>query len=65
MDPNATVQLINTAESFEIAIDHAQDLRDWLCSGGFQPDWNKMTTFAWKALMAVDYRYARRLHNNA
>jgi hypothetical protein len=49
MDPNTTLRRISellategllSDEGREVLANHAADLREWLCRGGFAPDWD-------------------------
>ena len=39
MDPNACLALIEEATEESEAMEHVANLRDWLASGGFEPNW--------------------------
>ena len=40
MDPNEALRLWREAESPEERAEHAQNIRQWVARGGFQPDWS-------------------------
>ena len=43
MDPNTCLSLIDDCletEDIEEAEEHVENLRQWLSSGGFEPNWN-------------------------
>lgn len=39
MDPNATLSMINDADTHSEALDACEALWTWLRNGGFAPDW--------------------------
>lgn len=65
MDPNATLRLLEQAETVAEQADAYRSLKRWITSGGFLPDWarSELGTLRYRQFFARDKKLAEMKKN--